>query len=120
MKVGTDQCKDIPKALPIDYRFEAFRHLSQPFRNIKVENPSTQALAKVNSIIDGKKSTSIISSNTITKASSQEQYIIPNYINTYLSIKSLMNVNRHPCEFIKRDKDGTTILNQDFAAYKIL
>ena len=44
MKVGTDLNKEVPKAPPMDYKFEAFCNLSKPFRDMKIENPSTKAL----------------------------------------------------------------------------
>ena len=152
MKVGTDVGKGVPLPPPINYKYKPFKQSYQPFRKMKIENPSTKALAKVKNILDDdglqKRSptndqqdmtpstTSCTTTSTNTTTSSKttttsnatnvstcprnETNSEPDYTNILMCIKALINVNTHPCEFIRKRNDSTDILNQNYIGYKLL
>ena len=146
MKVGTDVGKDIPLPPPMNYNHKPFKQLYQRFQKMKIENPSTKALAKVKNILDNeclaKRSptndqTDMISSTTSNTTTSlntttasntttisicptYKTNIDPDYTNILMCIKALINVNTHPCKLITKGKDSTDLLNQNFIGYKLL
>ena len=122
MTVGTEKAKVTPLPPPMGFKFSTLRNLNrkyEPMREMKLVSPAQQVLTKLSNILDVKSVANANENEICNNGITEDIPLRPNYVTTYLTIKTLQAINTKDSTLVTRCMDSSQKIN-NYVGHKVL